>query len=114
MKKIFTLVAVLALALCLAAPSFAAVSQVAATSADEYTTGLFVEGYGKASFDIWGTFSGTITLQKSYDGTNYLDVGTYTAPIIGERILESSRGGAYWRLYVTTLASGTANIRVEN
>ena len=67
-------------------------------------TGIFVKG--QFSIDISGTWVATVFLQRSYDGSNWRDVESYTANC--ELTYEDKVGSTY-RLFVKTggYTSGT-------
>ena len=48
------------------------------TAQNTFTTPVTVEGYFNLS--ISGTFSATVTVQRSYDGVNWHDVDSFNAP----------------------------------
>lgn len=68
--------------------------------------------WGKFSFSLSGVFTGTVTLQRSFDGgTTWLDVATYTSPI------EDAGDEPVYALYragfkAGEYTSGTAEIRL--
>ena len=70
--------------------------------------------------EIWGTFVGTIRVERSGDGgTTWLPLtvagvaaATFTAPA-NERVDEENQEGAQWRLNVTGFTSGTINWRLS-
>ena len=67
---------------------------------------------GEFNLSIWGTFVATVTLQRSFDnGTNWLDIATYTAPIEDAGF---GYGPAIYRAGVKTgdYTSGTINVRL--
>lgn len=62
---------------------------------------------------VSGTFTATVTLQKSYDGgSNWHDVESYTTAT--EKIVDSIDGATMWRLGVKTggFGNGTAVCRI--
>ena len=69
--------------------------------------------FGLFNISISGTWGGTLTLQRSFDATTYLDVKTYTTNA-EERGLEPEQD-VYYRLGFKTGSSptGTAVLRVS-
>lgn len=73
--------------------------------------------YGDFNFALWGTFTGTVKLQKTFDGgTTYIDamlntgtVASFTAP--GAIALNEPERGVAYIANATTLSAGTANAR---
>lgn len=73
----------------------------------------------KFNLSIWGTFSATVTLQRSFDGgTTWLDcydqggnVASYTAAFSG--VVSEPERGVIYRLSCGTYASGTVNYRLS-
>ncbi len=66
------------------------------------------QGY---SVSISGTFVGTITVQRSKDGTTWFDIGTYTAP----KELDGEFGTAYYLragFKAGAFTSGVAEVNV--
>jgi hypothetical protein len=67
---------------------------------------------------VYGTFVGTVVLERSFDGTNYIPVlrnGTaisYTAP--SSETLYDPEGDVIYRLRCSAYTSGTANYRLSN
>ena len=66
---------------------------------------------GDFNISISGTFSATVSVQPSPDGTNWFDVNTYTAPIEGTGFDPEF---IYYRIGVKTgdYTSGTVNVRL--
>lgn len=68
---------------------------------------------------LWGTFVGTVQLERSFDqGTTWLPItagGTqiyvWTAP--ASETFEEPEGGVYYRLNCTAYTSGTINYRIS-
>lgn len=56
----------------------ATVASAVITAADTYTDPCRLEGYFNVS--IGGTFSATVTVQRSVDAVTWVDVDTWTAP----------------------------------
>jgi hypothetical protein len=48
---------------------------------DTFTTPRLIQGRNKFDISISGTFSGTVTLQRSKDKAVWVDVETYTTPV---------------------------------
>jgi hypothetical protein len=74
--------------------------------------------YGPFNISIWGTFSGTLLLTRSFDGgttwltrTDAPGSGSYTTPT-SISVSEPERGVLY-QLDCSVLASGTANYRMS-
>lgn len=71
------------------------------------------------NISIGGTFTGSITVQRSFDGSTWFDVSknsdgaaaTYTAPT-SLAVLETEAGAMY-RLNCTALSAGTAVYRIS-
>lgn len=68
---------------------------------------------------VYGTFVGTVVLERSFDGgTNYIPVlrnGTaisYTAP--ASEVMYDPEGDVIYRLRCSAYTSGTANYRLSN
>ena len=88
-----------------------ALAHSALAASDSWTPVALIHGY--YNFSVYGTFGGTITLQRSYDkGTTWLDVDTTSVPVeavlYGPETLMYRAGfkaGAY--------SSGTAHVRVR-
>lgn len=85
----------------------------AITAANTYSDALDVGPLGPYfNVSVWGTFSATITLQRSFDeGVTWLDVTSYTAP--KEDVIHEPERALY-RLGIKTgnFTSGTANVRL--
>ncbi len=66
---------------------------------------------GNFNLSIWGTFVGTVTLQRSFDGTTWLDVADYDEPIEDAGY---EPGSAIYRIGIKAgdYTSGTANVRI--
>lgn len=66
---------------------------------------------GPFSVAAWGSFVGTVTLQKTYDnGTTWISTGiTWTSP--GAIALIEAELGAQYRINATTLTSGSIQFR---
>ena len=67
---------------------------------------------GNFNISISGTFSATVTVQRSFDNSTWHDVNTFTAPFQGTGFEPEV---VYYRAGVKTGAftSGTANLRVS-
>ncbi len=76
--------------------------------------------YGPFSVALWGTFAGTVQVQKSFDGgTTWIPYGaddTGAIPVVSApvsfRAVESELGVNY-RLACTAFTSGTINYRLS-
>lgn len=69
-------------------------------------------GCREFTISIWGTFSATVTVQRSFDGgTTWLDVAQYTVPV---EDFGSEPTDALYRIGVKTgeYTSGTVNVRI--
>lgn len=85
----------------------------AITAENTFTSGIQLRGTFNLS--IAGTWVATVTVQRSFDGTTWLDVEDYTANTqkIGEA---SNQGESVWyRVGVKTgnYTSGTCNVRLS-
>jgi hypothetical protein len=82
------------------------------TAQNEWTT---AESFaGEFPLRIRGTWSATVTLQRSDDnGTNWDDVSTYTANTV-QNVKETSVAGASYRIGVKTgeFTSGTVEVQL--
>ena len=56
----------------------ATVATASITAENTFTTPVTLEGYFNLS--ISGTFTATVTVQRSYDGSTWHDVDSWTAP----------------------------------
>ncbi len=75
--------------------------------------------WGMFNLSLWGSFTGTVQLERTLDGTNFVVVATdgigtpaiYTAPIglLGEEI----ELGAQYRVNCTAFSSGPINYRLS-
>lgn len=121
MKKLFWVVALLFIC---ANVSFAGNDSTSSSIAAEntFTSAIsparkvgayFPEGYLNVS--ISGTWSGTVTLQRSFDsGSTWVDVETFTAN--DEGYLYDKERGILYRIGIKTgeYTSGTAVVRLSN
>ena len=83
----------------------------AVTAENTFSDGLYTEGAFNLS--ISGTFSATVTVQRSFDqGSTWRDVDTFTAPI--ETYGNDPEPVVVYRAGVKTgdFTSGTVNIRI--
>tara|TARA_R100001510_G_scaffold9203_1_gene7096 strand:- start:5586 stop:5882 length:297 start_codon:yes stop_codon:yes gene_type:complete len=83
------------------------------TGANSFTDAVMVLA-GDFSISVSGTFSATVTVQKSYDTSspsNFEDVETFTAPV--ERVGYEAEN-IYYRVGVKTgeYTSGTVSVRI--
>lgn len=77
------------------------------TSSVSFSVGLF-------DLSVSGTFSATVTLQRSFDsGSTWHDVETFTAA--EEAVVDNADNTVKWRIGVKTgqFTSGTANVRLS-
>lgn len=67
---------------------------------------------GKAPFyiELWGTFTATVNLEKSNDGTNWRTKKSYTAA--DEEIYDNVDQRSLFRLNCAAFTSGTVNYRI--
>lgn len=81
------------------------------TAQNTFTDPITVRGL--FNFSLSGTWSGTVTLQRSFDGSTWLDVATYTANI--EDVGEEGELGVLYRAGIKTgeFTSGTAVVRIS-
>ena len=88
-----------------------------ATAQNSFTTPSYFMSYewrNMIDLSVSNTFVGTVTLQRSFDdGTNWLDVESYTEPI--EKIIENPSQSVKWRVGVKTgdFTSGTIDLRLS-
>ena len=85
----------------------------AAISAQNTFTDSISLGPGEFNLSVWGTFVGTVTVQRSFDaGVTWLDVQTFTTP--SEEVGRDATGALY-RVGVKAgeYTSGTANVRLS-
>lgn len=83
------------------------------------TQSPFFEFFGPFNVSAWGTFSGTISLERSFDGgVTWLvpiyaatSPATFTAPISFS--MNECELGVLYRFDCTTYASGTINYRIS-
>lgn len=74
-------------------------------------------GGGAFNISLWGTFSGSVTVQRSFDGgTTWVDktpssIYTLTAP--ASFTDEEPEVGVIYRLNCTSYVSGTINYRIS-
>jgi len=92
---------------------------VQGTLAATGTIGPFM-AQGEFNVAVWGTFSGTAVLEKSYDGgTTYIPVdfnsgtvaASFTAPVA--TTVREPEAGCLYILNCTTYTSGTMNLRMS-
>jgi hypothetical protein len=79
------------------------------TAENQFTDPIFLaKGF---NVSIWGTFVGTVAVQRSFDLTQWLDVATYTAPA---EDIGYEPEGSYYRAGVKSgeFVSGAVNVRV--
>lgn len=77
----------------------------------QLSKGVLDEGY--LNLSIYGTWAGTVTVQRTFDGgTTILDVVAYTAN--AERLIEDHEAIIQYRIGIKTgdYSSGTANVRL--
>ncbi len=82
------------------------------SSANSFSQAIYVTGYFNVS--VSGTFSGTVTLQRSYNnGTTWLNVTTYTTPTEDQGY--EVEGGVCYQIGIATgnYTSGTAVVRIS-
>jgi len=88
--------------------------QTATISAQNtFCTALRLLNGGNFNISISGTWAGTVTLQRSFDGTNWFDVDSWTANI--QATAYDPEPGVSYRLGIKTgnYTSGDAAVRVS-
>jgi len=72
------------------------------------------------NLSIWGTFTGTIDLERSFDdGSTWLKCSrdsagtTASFTVAASVVVEEPEAGVLYRLNATALSSGTANYRIS-
>lgn len=67
----------------------------------------------KIDLSVSGTFTATVSLQRSFDGSTWHTVEEYTVPT--EKIIENPTQSVKWRLGIITgdFTSGTAVVRLS-
>jgi hypothetical protein len=87
-----------------------ATGSVTGTIGSTTTAGTITIQRGLFNLSLWGTWTATVVLQRSFDGgTTWLDVETYTANT--EDYGDEPEDNAKYRLNVT-YTSGTINYRI--
>jgi len=85
------------------------------TAEDTFSAALEFHGSKQtANLSVSGTFSATVTAQRSFDnGSNWLDVEQYTSGI--EKVLDNVERAVLWRVGVKTgdYSSGTVEARLS-
>jgi hypothetical protein len=73
---------------------------------------------GDLNISLWGTFTATVTLERSYDGSTWLPLTyldgvalSWTAPM--STAFTVSDAGASYRFNCTAFTSGTVNWRIS-
>ncbi len=79
-----------------------AISSVAAGSA--------TDSVGKADLSIWGTFVGTVAIQRQEAGGNWGTIEGVTEPV--EKVITNALNMPF-RVNVTAYTSGTINYRIS-
>jgi hypothetical protein len=84
-----------------------------------FSTGKVFEGF--INVTLSGTFSATVTVQKSFDNSTWHDVISYTTagaktPLYEPEDVGSGLGGTYYRIGIKTggYTSGDATCRLSN
>jgi hypothetical protein len=74
--------------------------------------------FGPFNVSAWGTFSGTVQIQRSFDGgtewltrVDLVGNGSYTTPI--SLVVAEPERGVLYRLACTAFTSGTINYRLS-
>lgn len=82
------------------------------TAQNTFTTATTFAGQSYFCASVSGTWSATVTLQKSYDGSTWLDQTSWTANT--ESIVFNAAASAQWRIGVKTggFTSGTVVLRL--
>jgi len=91
-----------------------------AATATGTQTAIKVAAGSPVRVEVWGTFVGTVQVERSGDGgLTFLPLtkagaatGAFTAPA-NEQIEDENQEGAQWRLNVTAFTSGTINWRLS-
>ena len=69
------------------------------------------------NLSLWGTFVGTVRLERSFDGSTWLPITAlgsainFTGPV--SETFEEAEGGVQYRLNCTAYTSGTVNYRLS-
>lgn len=88
------------------------IGPTALAAANTFTAAQVMKGF--FNFSVYGTFVGTITLQRSFDnGGLWQDVSTHTTPV--EKFVQEPEEGVQYRAGFKTgqFTSGTANVRIS-
>lgn len=86
------------------------------------SAGMLVKGRDDGqpkSFNVslWGTFVGTVVVERNLDGTNWLPLTalgssiSFTGPV--SEVFDESETGAQYRLRCSAYTSGTINYRMS-
>lgn len=87
----------------------------AITAQNSFTSGISFLPQTVFNISVQGTFSATVTLQRSYDsGVTWYDVDTGSWTAATESGGWNADSGVLWRIGVKTggFTSGTANVRI--
>lgn len=78
----------------------------------------FQIGRGMFNVSLWGTFSGSVKLERSFDGSTWLPITAagvqlyaWSAP--ASEVAEEPGRGVQYRLNCTAISSGTINYRMD-
>lgn len=78
----------------------------------------FQIGRGMFNISVWGTFSGSVQLERSFDGSTWLPITAagmqlyvWSAP--ASEVAEEPGRGVQYRLNCTAVSSGTINYRMD-
>lgn len=79
--------------------------------------GATANGAAPFNVSLWGTFSATVQLERSFDGALWLPITargspiSFTAPCT--EVFEEPEDGVLYRLTCTAYTSGTVNYRIS-
>ena len=87
--------------------------EAAITAQNTFTDWLDVPIGQRYSLSIWGTFVGTVTLQKTYDGGNtILDIENFSGPASDVSVEVPENQQVRIGIKTGDYTSGTANVRL--
>lgn len=107
MKRILQVVVLVCVVSLLATAALATISKVTASIAAQNTFSDAIAIHGTFNLSLSGTWVATVWVQRSYDGTNWMDVKSFTANT--EQTGEEPESGLLYRFGVKTggFTSGT-------
>lgn len=79
---------------------------------DPFEPQLYDLDYGFMNISVSGTWVGEVTVQRSFDNTNWFKVISFTANV--EKALIEYESGVAYRIGTTSYTSGTINVRLSN